>query len=294
VTPPTALASKGFEVEEWADRRFFRPLGYAIARRLAATHVTADQVTIAALAVGLVAGHLFVYADARLNALGVALFVVSDVLDSADGQLARLRGTSTRTGRMLDGIADGLRFVNLYLHLVVRLLWAGGGWGAVALGATALLSHSLQAAAVDFVKNAYLTLGLGRAGELDLPETAPVPGPGLASRLRARVYADYVRRQAWLFPQTVALVRAVGDTAGATGLSEAWRRHQAPVVSRSAWIGQNIRFALLAVTVPFGWPAAYLWITVGPLNAILLWLLSTHERHAAALLAGGGEAPAHA
>ena len=153
MTRPTAWASKGLEVEEWADRRFFRPLGYAIARWLAGTRVTADQVTIAGLAVGLIAGHLFVYADPRLNCLGVALFVSSDVLDSADGQLARLRGTSSRAGRMLDGVADNLRFVNLYVHLILRLMEAGWGWEAVALAAAWDKEAFAAKSAADALKN---------------------------------------------------------------------------------------------------------------------------------------------
>src|SRR6058998_306004 len=120
--PPDALASKGVAVEEWVDLHFFRPLGMRLARAAAGTRITADQLTVASLVLGLVAGHLFVYRSAALNAAGIALFIVSDIFDSADGQLARLRGSSTRFGRILDGLADALRFLNLYVHLGVRLL----------------------------------------------------------------------------------------------------------------------------------------------------------------------------
>ncbi|MGH7497488.1 MAG: CDP-alcohol phosphatidyltransferase family protein, partial [Gemmatimonadales bacterium] len=126
--PQNALASKGQVVEEWADVHFFRPLGFGIARRLAATRATPDQVTAVSLILGLAAGHLMYYSSASINTVGILLFVVSDIFDSADGQLARLRGTSTRFGRILDGVSDNLRFVNLYLHLLARLAHAGWGW----------------------------------------------------------------------------------------------------------------------------------------------------------------------
>src|SRR3989449_6954585 len=80
------------------------------------------------LLIGLVAGHLFAYQDRWTNFIGFLLFIVSDIFDSADGQLARLRGTSTRFGRALDGINDNLRFVNLYFHLIYRLIHAGWWW----------------------------------------------------------------------------------------------------------------------------------------------------------------------
>ena len=125
MTQPTGLLDKGLAAEEWADLRFFRPLGLRLVQRLAPTRVTADQVTLASLLVGLAGGHLFLYADWRLNALGLLLLLVSDVLDSADGQLARLRGTSTRLGAVLDGLSDYARFLNLYIHLGIRLVLAG-------------------------------------------------------------------------------------------------------------------------------------------------------------------------
>jgi len=136
------LSHKGEVVEEWTDLHFFRPLGMRLVRLLAPTGVSADQVTVAALLVGLAAGHLFFYRSAALNALGLLLFVLSDILDSADGQLARLRGNSTRMGRVLDGISDNLRFVNLYVHLIARLLVAHAmGPAAGSPGATAQRSH---------------------------------------------------------------------------------------------------------------------------------------------------------
>ncbi|HEU4589206.1 MAG TPA: CDP-alcohol phosphatidyltransferase family protein [Gemmatimonadales bacterium] len=285
MTQPTALAAKGRLVEEWIDLHFFRPLGYGIARRLVPSRVTPDQVTLASLLIGLAAGHLLYYESATLNLLGVVLFVVSDIFDSADGQLARMRGTSTRFGRILDGVSDNLRFVNLYLHLVFRLVGAGWGWEALGLAALAGLSHSFQSAAVDFIRQAYLYLGAGTGSELDLPESlGPAPRDiSLGRRLGIWFYRDYVRRQAWLFPRTADLVRAAGRVAPEP-LRADYDRRLAAVVPRCALIGQNLRFVLLAVTAVPGWPAGFFWITVGPLNLILLGLVMAQERQARALL----------
>src|SRR5882672_2975927 len=146
MTPPNALVHKGEAIEEWTDVHFFRPLGFRVARLLLPTSVTADQVTLACLALGLVAGHLFVYQVEWLNALGVVLFVVSDILDSADGQLARMRNASTRFGRALDGVADSLRFLCLYIHLLFRAHFSHWGWQGYALVLGAALRASWPAA----------------------------------------------------------------------------------------------------------------------------------------------------
>ena len=272
-------ASKGPVVEEWADRWFFRPVGWRVANALLPTPVSADVVTLMSLVLGVIAGHLMWYASSRINAWGVALFIVSDIFDSADGQLARLRGTSTRMGRILDGLADTGRFVSLYGHLAARLYVSGWGWGGAVLAFAALASHSYQAAVADFIRQAYLHFAVGKGSELDIPEQSAMPrGTSLVARLSAWIYGDYIRRQALLFPRTAALVRALAGRGIPASLQRAWAERQRWVVSGSAWIAQNIRFLLLAVTVVPGYPAAYCWIVVGPLNAVMVALILAHER----------------
>ncbi|HXG98664.1 MAG TPA: CDP-alcohol phosphatidyltransferase family protein, partial [Gemmatimonadales bacterium] len=221
----------------------------------------------------------FWYRSAWVNASGVLLFVLSDVLDSADGQLARLRGTSTRMGRILDGLADTGRFVSLYGHLGARLYATGHGWGGAVLALAALLSHSYQAAAADFIRQAYLYFAVGSGSELDIPEQSPPPGdPSVWSRISAWIYGDYVRRQAWLFPRTTALARALAGRDVPASLRRSWAERQRWVVQGCALIAQNIRFVLLALTAVPHWPAAYCWIVVGPLNVVLVFLILAHER----------------
>lgn len=270
---PDPLATKGEVVEEWTDLHFFRPIGARIAYALAPTRVSPDQVTFWSLIVGLIAGHLFVYASVPLNALGFALFIASDLLDSADGQLARIRGTSTRLGRILDGVSDGARFVNLYVHLAIRL--AIGGWPAgwaVALAALALASHSYQSAAVDFIRHAFLAIGVGRGSELELVEDTPP-----ATTWMGRAFASYVKRQTSMFPQTVALVRRMRVGAVPPEARAAYRVRMAPLLPKLAWLGQNIRWLLVGVLATAGVPAAVLWTEVLPLNLVLVATVLTSE-----------------
>jgi len=294
VKPQSALAVKGVEVEEWIDLHFFRPVGMQLARRLERTSVSADQVTVASLVVGVIAGHMFLYADRGLNIAGLALFIVSDILDSSDGQLARMRGNSTRMGRMLDGISDNVRFFNLYAHLAARLLLAHWGWAGLVLTAAAGLSHSFQSAATDYIRQAYLRFAGGGASELDLPESlGPIEGTWF-ERTAARIYRDYVRRQAWLLPRTADLVRAAPDGARLpVGFGSHYREQQGPLVQQTGWIAQNVRFALL-ITACAGWPQGFLWLTLLPLNVVLVIILAIHERNATRLMASLGKTPSPA
>src|SRR5258705_3836896 len=261
VKPQSDLSHKGHAVEEWADLHFFRPIGIRIARALQPTGISADQVTLWSLVIGLVAGHLFAYQDRWTNVIGFALFIVSDIFDSADGQLARLRGTSTRMGRVLDGLADTGRVVRLYGHLGARLFVSGWGWGGAVLAFAALAAHSYQAAAVDFIRQAYLHFAVGKGSELDIPDqSATFSDHSLFTRISSWIYVDYIRRQALLFPRTTALVRTLAGGAGGAGgprggrdvpasLRRAWAERQRWCLSGWAWIAPIIRVLLLSSNV---------------------------------------------
>jgi phosphatidylglycerophosphate synthase len=293
VKPRNDLSDKGQAVEEWLDLRFFRPIGIRIARALYPTGISPDQVTLWSLLIGLVAGHLFVYQDRWIDVIGFVLFIVSDIFDSADGQLARLRGTSTRFGRALDGINDNLRFVNLYFHLMYRLIHGGVWWSAVLLVALAGLAHTYQSAAVDFIRNAFLYLGVGKAGELDLPEDLEGRSDGtVLERFGARVYRDYVVRQSQLFPRSVKLMRLLraggggGEGSVPQSFREEYRERQEVLLPLCSWLGQNIRFLLLGAAAVAGHISAFLWAEAVPMSLLLVVLLLMHEWNATALTDG--------
>jgi hypothetical protein len=279
--PANASFDKGAAIEEWTDLRFFRPLGLRIARLFFPTSVSPDHVTLMALVTGLIAGRLCFYNDVRLNALGVLLFVLSDIFDSADGQLARMRGTSTRFGKILDGLSDGLRFGNLYVEIIARLFVGGAAWWyAVPLGVAAGMAHARQSGIVDVIRQLYLYMSEG-GGEFNLPaDMDALPTNTPFSRFQVRFYRDYLTRTTGHLPTSMELVRRLRSGRTPAGLAERWATTQLPVVRQCAWIGQNIRFALLAVTVVPGHPALYLWITLLPMTAIGEMLIAAHERRA--------------
>lgn len=276
---------KGPLVEEWLDLRFFRPTGFAVARCARRLGLTADHVTMLCLAIGLAGGNLLIYRDARLNWLGVVLLVTSDIFDSADGQLARMTGTSTRLGRVLDGFSDGLRFANVYVSFTIHAILMGAGWPIVALGAAALFMHSVQASAADFIRQAYLLYGAGRHAELDVPETLNTPTGSPWRRFAQARYNDWVRMQARLFPRTTALARELGPSTTPPALFRfGYEALQGPWVRECWWIGQNIRFFLIALGVAYG-AASFFWLTLLLPTPLLIWIVQGHERNAVALLA---------
>ena len=109
------------------NRFVARPLAAVVLVPLARTSVTPNQVTLATLVV-FVAGALLMALEPSYGALvaGAAILEASYVLDCVDGQLARLKGTSSPIGAHLDFLMDELKAFVLVAAVAVRL-WRGSG-----------------------------------------------------------------------------------------------------------------------------------------------------------------------
>lgn len=197
---------KSLDVEEPVDLYVHRPLAYLLTRLLYPTRVTPNTVTVMSIASGLVAGVSLVWPYAwHLQVAGLAI-LLSAVLDCADGQLARLRGTSSAFGRMLDGVAD----------MAVSVCAVGGGiywlaykyhrtpWLAallVLLGVATAVTGSFHTATYDHFKNVFLRLtvpGSSDGEDLEMARRRRAAQRGsdsLGARLAWPFYLFYVSSQ---------------------------------------------------------------------------------------------------
>ena len=94
--------------------------------------MTPNHVTIAAICVGLVAAWLASRGGYAMLALAGVLLEVNSILDSCDGELARLRFQYSKLGQWLDNLADDV-VDNLFLIAVGAGL--GGPWRWLGLAA---------------------------------------------------------------------------------------------------------------------------------------------------------------
>ena len=91
--------------------------------RLAAAGVTANQVTVAAMALSIAAGAaLLAWPEARLVLVLVpAVLLLRMALNAMDGMLAREHGQESRLGAVLNELGDVVSDVALYLPLALIL-----------------------------------------------------------------------------------------------------------------------------------------------------------------------------
>jgi len=152
---------KPLEVEEPIDIYVHRPLAYLLARACFSLPVSPDAITLLSIIAGLAsAGSLVASFPYHLQVGGLFLFG-SAVLDCADGQLARMRGTSSIFGRMLDGTAD-LFTVGAAAPATVWVIWRsieGPLWArgvVVGLCCVAMVTTSFHTTMYDHYKNVFL------------------------------------------------------------------------------------------------------------------------------------------
>ncbi len=109
-------------------------------RPLLKTPVTPNQLTTLRLATGIGAALLFGLGDQAYVYGGCGLFVLSLLLDRADGVLARLGGRTSPWGHRYDLIADGVSNALAFLGIGVGLRHGDLGLGSIPMGLVAGLS----------------------------------------------------------------------------------------------------------------------------------------------------------
>jgi hypothetical protein len=117
-----------------------RPMARPLLRLLMESPVTPNQVTLTALACGLTAAGLAATGDARLTAFAGLFYFLSGFFDILDGDLARVKLTSSKLGEWLDSMCDEAATYSLACGLGIGL-WRGGGdpiWALIGGGAALL------------------------------------------------------------------------------------------------------------------------------------------------------------
>ncbi len=112
---------KSRQSDELINIYLIRPVAGVIIRFLYTTSITPNQVTIAAIIVGLLAAGCYGFRTYPAVILAGILIEVKDILDSADGQLARVKQMYSRRGRFLDSLGDVLVNAALFSGVVINL-----------------------------------------------------------------------------------------------------------------------------------------------------------------------------
>lgn len=169
---------KPLEVEETIDVFVHRPLGYLVARMAYPMRfLSANLLTLLSILVGVASGAILLTSAKFCMQISGALLFFSAVLDCADGQLARMRRSSSVFGRMLDGTAD-LITVSVVAPATLYVVWRTHntplwlGVTVLTLGIATMVTSSFHTGMYDHFKNVYLRLTSEQYEEGEDYETA--------------------------------------------------------------------------------------------------------------------------
>jgi phosphatidylglycerophosphate synthase len=276
VTPPAldpvrerALAFKAYEIEELADVYFFRPAGAVVAHAARRLRLSPTQLSVFGGLIGIVGGSLLY--DVRLGLSAFGLLILHGIVDSADGQLARLTGRTSELGRLLDGVAGYVTHAAMYVALVAGILARGGSPIVLVWAVAAAVSNVVQAQMYDYHRTAYATVVVrGRAPQA----TAPAVGARWVRGLLA-LYTGVQRRLIGTHAEVErVLLRRAEDGRAAEADRLRYRACFYWLVRGWNLLGDNTRFYAIGVLawahrLPWFFPFIAL-----PMNAalVLLWL----------------------
>ena len=165
--------------------RYYR---YPLARRLVSsvlvkTPITPNQVSILTVFFAMAAGYMVTFDDPWHLVAAAALFEMRSILDCADGTLARAKNMTSPMGHAIDGVADWLGVIALY----VGIFWhfslhppPSGAWSQYLSTNGILILAVVQAAVRSFAAD-YFKLKYCSIFERGMDETVE----GLRRRVRA-------------------------------------------------------------------------------------------------------------
>ncbi len=153
------------DTEGFMSRHVERRISLAITRRLVATSITPNAMTLVSLAVGLLGAPFFLSRDPLLQVAGSLLFLTHSILDGCDGELARLKFLESPGGARLDFWGDNLVHVAVFACMAIGWSMATGAAWPLLLGALAVTGTAAAAVVVSRRSAAAPTASTARLAE---------------------------------------------------------------------------------------------------------------------------------
>ena len=151
------------EVEEIIDLILYRPLAFLLVIAIYHTKIKPDHLTLAAMTMGIIGGCFYSFGTQPTCIIGAVFYILFNILDCSDGQLARIKKNGSSIGRLLDGIADYIAAIAVYLGIVVG--YSGNPAqpsSMILLTFLAGISIIIQESLVDYFRTRFLDIVLKR------------------------------------------------------------------------------------------------------------------------------------
>ena len=139
------------------DRPWDAQIAYQLIYPFRNTFITPNHLTSLRLLFGVFAGIFFALGEYKYSNIGAFCFVISNFLDHADGELARLKNEISPKGHVYDLISDALVNIFLFLGIGIGLMQTNLGVYACMMGIIA----GLSVAGIFYMRN-YIEMNIGK------------------------------------------------------------------------------------------------------------------------------------
>jgi phosphatidylglycerophosphate synthase len=200
IDPMVVATSSDIDAAEWRllrglvkdtdgfmSRHVERAISLRIARRLASTGVTPNQITLLSVAIGLCGAPFFLSAHWLWQTVGALLFLAHSILDGCDGELARLRFQESRLGGIIDYWGDNVVHIVVFGCMAVGWSLSVAALWPLLLGVAASLGN-LGSAGLVYWRVMHTKKDSGPL----FTSVATVPGDALSRMLDAASRRDFI------------------------------------------------------------------------------------------------------
>ena len=145
-----------------------RPIAFVFVKLFYPTSITPNQVSLMTIIVGIISGYLFSRGTVTCFVIAGSLYFFCMVLDCVDGMIARLKNSGTAVGRIIDGFADYLVGISVYIGMgigfekgLINLDFLPiNHWWIMIIAA---VSHIFHVMLVDYYRAEFMAHGLGKS-----------------------------------------------------------------------------------------------------------------------------------
>jgi hypothetical protein len=267
---------KGYDVEEILDVVFYRPLSFLFVKLIYSTDITPNQISIFSMLFGILTGVMFGFGSHQFFIFGAIALFISNVLDCADGQLARLKKNGTGIGRIIDGFIDYITGLSIYVGIGIGLSIATGDylyvWVITVIGG---FSRVLQNMMFDNYRNMYMANVYDKGSNLDqeieeysrLKRVIDKTKGRYAEKFLVNIYIKYASVQNKTAKDEIMNVS-----------SDVYKKKNMMLLRTWSWIGSTTHLTAVMIACFFNRLDVYLWVTFTLGNLILLILYITQKK----------------
>jgi len=259
---------KGYDVEELLDIFFYRPMSFLFVKLIYSTDITPNQISIVSMLFGILTGVMFGFGTYQFFIFGALALLISNVLDCADGQLARLKKNGTGIGRIIDGFIDYITGLSIYVGIGIGLSIATGDylyvWVITAIGG---FSRVLQNMMFDNFRNRYLANVYDKGSNLD----KEIEEYSRLKRIIDKTKGRYVEKfliNIYIKYATVQNKTAKDEKMNVS--SEVYKSKNIMLLRAWSWIGSTTHLTAVMLACVLNRVDLYLWVTFTIGNLLLV------------------------